>query len=108
MTKVSRERQLEYDKRWRAKYPDRYKATASRQVQRIQELKTKPCQDCGNVFEPCAMDFHHIDPTQKETRRKTMAEIAKCVLLCSNCHRIRHWGKGKPKFSLWNSLRVAA
>ena len=46
-----------------------------------------------------AMDFDHIDPTTKIDKVSAMvykgslplllAEIAKCELVCSNCHRIR-------------------
>lgn len=58
------------------------------------------CQDCGNVYHPCCYDFHHLDPSQKEnnpsyfiklSKEKAMDELQKCVLLCSNCHRMRHF-----------------
>lgn len=57
------------------------------------------CNDCGQSFPPCVYDFHHLDPTKKDvdpsyamTRRPTQMwrELEKCVMLCSNCHRIRH------------------
>jgi len=48
------------------------------------------------------MDFHHIDPTQKDfaisakgtTRawEKIRVELDKCAMLCSNCHREHHAG----------------
>lgn len=45
------------------------------------------------------LDFHHIDPLQKEftvsrmySMKKAKDEIDKCVVLCSNCHRKFHWG----------------
>ena len=54
------------------------------------------CQICGYDRYSGALHFHHVDPTQKEfgiarhgvTRAiaKARAEVAKCVLLCSNCH----------------------
>ena len=60
------------------------------------ELK---CERCG-FDHPAALDFHHKDPTQKEfgiggrstkkNREKTLEEIKKCEVLCSNCHRIEH------------------
>lgn len=58
------------------------------------------CLDCGGVFPSAVYDFHHLDPTEKEhnlgnlLRKKNFAEVekelSKCVLLCANCHRIRH------------------
>lgn len=47
------------------------------------------------------LDFHHIDPSEKEGQVREMAnscrsvqslqeEMDKCVVLCSNCHRTFH------------------
>lgn len=66
----------------------------------VNELKNKPCTDCGNRFPPYAMDFDHLDPSMKDDcvsrmirhRRpltKISAEISKCELVCAVCHRIR-------------------
>jgi hypothetical protein len=58
------------------------------------------CTDCGLVDEPCVYDFHHLDPTQKEIAfgsrggksfESLKPELDKCVLLCANCHRKRHY-----------------
>jgi hypothetical protein len=60
------------------------------------------CGDCGGIFPYYVYDFHHLDPSQKDVqftvlRRRSWEaitrELDKCVLLCSNCHRIRHWDK---------------
>ncbi len=59
------------------------------------------CVDCGYVGHPCVFDFHHLDPQSKDfsfgsTYRKfdrIVEELDKCVLLCSNCHRLRHYSK---------------
>lgn len=65
----------------------------------IESLKDAPCVDCGNKFPACAMDFHHLDPLEKTkgigamvgwSKEKILKEISKCILLCSNCHRVRH------------------
>lgn len=64
------------------------------------DYKGGRCADCGGVFPYYVYDFHHLDPTQKEMqftslRRRSWevirAELDKCLLLCANCHRIRHW-----------------
>jgi hypothetical protein len=65
------------------------------------------CADCGLTGAiPDVYDFHHIDPLQKEgsvarmisTRPwdDVLVELAKCALLCSNCHRTRHAYIDKP------------
>ena len=47
------------------------------------------------------MEFHHLDPTQKDfgissnsnrAWEKIRIELDKCVLVCSNCHREIHEG----------------
>lgn len=57
-----------------------------------------PCVDCGEYFLGVAMDFDHIGDdkicnvasmVQRNGRLKIWDEIAKCELVCSNCHRVR-------------------
>lgn len=65
----------------------------------LDELRSVPCGDCGGVFPQCAMDFDHRDPTTKVrgvTRmisnfglQAILAEVAKCDIVCANCHRLR-------------------
>lgn len=64
--------------------------------------KGSQCTDCMihidnshySIFE-----FHHLIPSEKDydwtqlrmmTWSKVLEELDKCVLLCANCHRIRH------------------
>ncbi len=58
------------------------------------------CEKCG-FSHPAALDFHHIDPKTKKfsvslsnavnkDRDEVEEEIKKCIILCSNCHRIEH------------------
>lgn len=67
---------------------------------RLIEYKGGKCQICG--YNKCqeALDFHHIEPSEKdytisggtksfETLKK---EVDKCVLVCANCHREIHAG----------------
>lgn len=62
--------------------------------------KNKPCMDCGLSFPTICMDFDHRPSTSKKLDVSVMvgsgwsialiqAEIDKCDLVCSNCHRIR-------------------
>lgn len=76
----------------------------SRQRKRKQEaveMLGNKCLDCQQQYPLACYDFHHIDPTQKDYNpyivlsRKYeifLTEIKKCILLCANCHRLRHYG----------------
>lgn len=66
----------------------------------INNLKSVPCADCKNSFDPICMDFDHLDGKDKEYNVSRMVsethsltnilnEIAKCEVVCSNCHRLR-------------------
>lgn len=76
-----------YRERWRA------------QAKVLDNLRDVPCQDCGRWLPPCAMDFDHRDPATKlqaVTRMigragigRILAEVAKCDIVCANCHRLR-------------------
>jgi len=62
-----------------------------------------PCLDCSGVFPWVAMDFDHRPEEQKtftiasrgsctispSNIAKVEKEIAKCDIICSNCHRVR-------------------
>lgn len=63
--------------------------------------KTLKCNNC-NENHPAVLDFHHLDPNEKIRAVTTVVErnwslkrikdeIAKCIPLCSNCHRKLHW-----------------
>lgn len=78
------------------------KARAAKQVQEkrewIREQKNKPCADCGGVFDPVCMDFDHLPEHDKTANMSVMyqfplakikEEIAKCEVVCANCHRLR-------------------
>jgi len=80
-----------------------YKAPAARKAwlksyDLVQQLKDKPCMDCGNKFPSCAMQFDHrpgvsksFDISQRGTRstKAILEEIAKCDLVCACCHAVR-------------------
>lgn len=62
----------------------------------LTSLKTgKPCELCGIVLNHWQMQYDHVDPSAKRaavsrllciSRKAIDAEIAKCRLLCANCH----------------------
>lgn len=65
------------------------------------EYKGGECQICG--YNKCinALEFHHVDPAEKDhitfnkrwSFEKLKSELDKCVLLCANCHREIHAGE---------------
>lgn len=84
----------------KVKYKERSIAQRKMLKKRLDDLKACPCTDCGKQYPPYVMDFDHCDPALKIAavssmlrRRvnweKILAEIKKCEIVCSNCHRIR-------------------
>lgn len=71
----------------------------------IVAAKATPCVDCDRSYPPVVMEFDHRGDEQKIARiadwprrvgrsakaiARLEAEIAKCDVVCANCHRIRH------------------
>ena len=61
------------------------------------------CKLCKFKEHEAALDFHHLDPNQKEIDVARLArnsvsleslktEIRKCIVLCATCHRLVHVG----------------
>jgi len=73
----------------------------------IWDYKSKnPCKNCGATH-PAVLCFHHRDSSQKEDNIACLLgksldriknEIAKCDVLCHNCHSLVHW-KDRYKLS---------
>lgn len=74
----------------------------------------KKCEHCGET-KAYVIDFHHLDPSNKEcevadirsrswsVKRKISVakkEMAKCIQLCSNCHREFHHLERKLGFKI--------
>jgi len=98
------------------KDPRQLESHAQRKTKRIEKLKiwvddlkaTTPCMDCDQVFPAVCMDYDHVRGEKKfgicqmvnmtYSKELILEEIAKCDLVCANCHRIRTWksGRGTP------------
>ncbi len=63
--------------------------------------RTLTCSVCPENHPQC-LHFHHIDPSDKVLKiaaavargwsvPRLLAEMAKCVVLCGNCHAKEHW-----------------
>lgn len=64
------------------------------------EYKGGKCEDCSGTFPPCVFDFHHegekdMNPSSAITMsfENQKKELDKCILLCANCHRVRHFSR---------------
>ena len=78
-------------KEWQIKRQESWKSFKS-------TLKCKLCEENS----PCCLDFHHLDPNEKDVALSQVAnrwsdkrleqELSKCIVLCSNCHRKIHAG----------------
>ena len=77
-----------------------YRKRATSTVERVAAVKRAgKCRGCGARG---PLDFHHRDPATKEFKvsrgryqyswERVRAEIAKCDLLCKECHRKKHGG----------------
>src|ERR1700735_5065840 len=67
----------------------------------IVAAKEVPCARCSHVYPSVCMDFDHLPGYEKTINigspknwtsvARIRTEIAKCQVLCSNCHRIVTW-----------------
>lgn len=91
-----------YTERYGEKSRARMRLRIASSILLIQEYKaTQKCL-CCKESDPVCLEFHHIDPNEKEfgianglgnNWDKILKEIEKCVVLCSNCHKKVHAGK---------------
>lgn len=65
---------------------------------KMDAAKSVPCMDCNQKFDPICMDFDHRPGEEKlfdVGKMRDMpwgtvaAEMAKCDVVCANCHRLR-------------------
>lgn len=70
-----------------------------RRKKELLEYKGGKCQICSYDKYWGALEFHHTDPSKKDfeigdgcrkSLEKLKAEIDKCILVCSNCHKEIH------------------
>lgn len=73
---------------------------------KIQEIKqNSPCADCGENYPYWIMDFDHLENKSFNisalvrergcSMQALLDEIAKCEIVCSNCHRTRTHNRSK-------------
>ena len=102
---------LEYDRKY---YKDnerdrqtKVKAARDKVRKRNQEiilcwLEAHPCVDCGEP-DPIVLEFDHLQADEKvvevstlttASKYRLLVEMAKCEVVCANCHRRRTYVRG--------------
>ena len=103
---------LEYQRQWERENKDKRRAYNKKYREKMRkwynDLKsTMSCMDCGESHIACIV-FHHRNPKEKRfnvadrqsvtsSKKRLLEEIAKCDVLCSNCHRKRHYEMRQQK-----------
>lgn len=83
-------------------YISRAKAAKVRMRDYVRSLKNKPCADCSVVYPYYVMQFDHMHSKEHNiatlvnynNRVKIESEIAKCEIVCANCHAERTHRRG--------------
>ena len=108
MAYTEKSKQQEAARRWYDKNKEAQKARArvwnaeQREIlrARMAEERAKGCMDCGGHFHPHAMEFDHVRGEKWKTisllagggrcsLERFEEELAKCDVVCANCHRVR-------------------
>jgi acetylornithine/succinyldiaminopimelate/putrescine aminotransferase len=104
--KVKKAKHKEYSAKYYQKNKEAIKAgskitNAAARRAWVEYKATLACTVCG-FSHPAVIDFHHPPGTKKygvndlvANRRFTKAykEVKKCIVMCSNCHRIHHYNE---------------
>lgn len=99
-TRDQRPYNVKYYARNRQQELDRVVRRQRATLEFLRALRRVPCEDCRGTFLPHQMDFDHRDPDTKSfgvtwskamlaPRQRLLDEIAKCDVVCANCHAIR-------------------
>ena len=99
-TRDQRPYNVAYYRRNRQREIDRVTRRQRATLDFLRDLRRVPCKDCSRTYLPHQMDFDHRDPATKAfnltssrgmliARERLVAELAKCEVVCANCHAIR-------------------
>jgi hypothetical protein len=104
---TNREHVLAKAKEWYEQNSEHKRDTDHLRIQEkrslIRLLKARPCADCGGSFPPICMDFDHVGDDKvmnvskmgRYSIERILEEIAKCEVVCANCHRLRTANRGQ-------------
>lgn len=93
-TKYNRQFYRDQSPEWKAR---KIKKQNERRRKWLESLKNRPCDRCHTIYPTFVLDWHHRNPANKlfglgrggwtYSKQSILDEIAKCDLLCANCHR---------------------
>lgn len=103
----NQEKMREYRRKYYHENKEKEKARIQKRKDDLRKFvfslrENKACIKCGENH-PACLDFHHRDPSEKEAQLSNVAvekgwskerildEVAKCDILCANCHRKHHY-----------------
>lgn len=88
----------------KAEYRQRALEGRNTREQAVLTAKSQPCMDCGGDFHPAVIHPHHRPGTTKVGTISALVrnrglqvvkdELAKCDMICANCHIMRHVNDG--------------
>jgi hypothetical protein len=107
-----KEYQRNYQRSWHQRHKEKrlarmYEKKAAT-YEYVQNIKSQlRCVDCGEQH-PAALQFHHLNAEDKQfniadavrngiSLERIKKEISKCIVLCANCHAIRHYNVRNKK-----------
>lgn len=105
------------NKTYRDQNPDYFKKKKEQYAQQgkefVNNLKNKPCIDCGKTFPPECMEYDHLlnkveiigYAYRKWSKTHLLEEIAKCELVCVLCHRNRTYLRKQEVAKGWQNTQ---
>lgn len=102
-SEIQKEFQHSHYIKYKETFRNRQRARRQRYREIIHEAKNKPCTDCGGQYPYYVMELDHlVDKIDNLARmsnfssdKKLIEEIAKCEVVCSNCHKQRTYVRSK-------------
>ena len=107
-----KEYQRTYQRSWHQRHKEKRLARIYQKkaaiYEYVQQIKSQlHCVDCGQRH-PAALQFHHLNAQDKQfniadavrngiSLDRIKKEISKCIVLCANCHLIRHYNMRNKK-----------
>lgn len=89
-------------KAYMKKFREEHETPESKRRLMVRKIKSQPCMDCKLSFPYYVMHFDHVRGiklgnintlVKVASMEKLVAEIAKCEIICANCHAIRTYNR---------------